>query len=144
MCIQKINQEAQEKIKLILESCRKTHPYISQEWLADKLGMTRSTLNFQITLAANFSLGLYEEIIHVLRKEGVIKDPTEALRSLHNSLMEVQTSVFHQLELLTLSVKKVGHDGKYEDHERPLIKNEIESIRQAMNDLFDKMVKDIS
>lgn len=145
MCIQKINQEAQEKIKTILEQCKKStaHRHITEKWLAEKLGLTRSTISFQLTMAENFSIGMYEEIILILRKEGVVKDSSQSCKILNNALLETQTTMFHQLELITLCVKNIGADGKYEEHEKPIMKQNVENIRKAINEQLDKMIEDI-
>ncbi len=148
MCIQNSNIRAQEKINKIIEKCKSDKNYapfkhINEVWLADKLSMSTSTLNFQLHMAVNFSKGLYDSIMDILTKEGVVKEPSEALRLLNNAVLETQTSLFHQFELLTLTTRRIAHDGKYEDHERPVMKEIIESARHAMNLQFDKMLKEI-
>jgi hypothetical protein len=145
MCITKNTQDLQEEIKLILERCRKSprFKYVTESYLADKLNMTASTLNYQLSVAKNFGAGLYADIKDILKKEGVIKEPSEALRQLNNSLLETQTSLFHNLELLTLSVRKVAKDGRFDEDERPLILKEIESIREEINAQLDKLSREV-
>jgi hypothetical protein len=145
MCIQDTNEKDQGEIRSAIERCKKSSKFkhITECYIAEKLGLTTQTFSYQLTTATNFSSGLYKEVKKILIEEGAIKEPSEALKRLNNSLMETQTTVFHQLELMTLSVKGVGSDGRYDDDEVPIVLKTIENIQREMNQRFEKMKREV-
>jgi hypothetical protein len=141
--VQNLNQKYQEELKAMIAAVKLAHPEISDAFIARKLKMTPQAFSYAMNISTNFSIGFYEEVKDLLRKENLIREPSQAWKDLNSSCREIEVTLFHQLELLNLKVSEIGEDEKFTEEERPQMIAVLEIIKNSICSKLDKMIKEI-
>lgn len=128
----------QEEVKRILfESDR------NQTWLANKLGMSRADLNYQLNTAKNYSAELNNRIMEIFKKEG-FTSKNEQCEDLLNQTLLINSMIGNSLQILNNNVQKFTRDNVIDFREKKRLLDVIEKMRaDYLNELerIEKIVE---
>lgn len=125
----------QEEIKQILFDNDKTNT-----WLANKLGMKKQDLGYQLNNAVNFSVDLYESIIKILRKEGFITSSSEQCSFLIDQTLQTNSVLGYSLTILNNTVKRAVSDMVLDFKEKIALIETIEKLKDELIIQCDEMI----
>jgi DNA polymerase III delta prime subunit len=128
----------QEEVKRILfESDR------NQTWLANKLGLSRADLNYQLNTAKNYSADLHNRIMTIFKKEGY-NSKDERCQDLLDQTLLINSMIGNSIQILNNNVQKFTKDNVLDFRERKRLLDVIEKMKSDyMNELerIEKIVE---
>lgn len=125
----------QEEIKQVLFDNDKTNT-----WLANKLGMKKQDLGYQLNDAVNFSVDLYERIMKIFKKEGFITSTTDQCNFLLEQTLQTNSALGHSLTILNNTVKRSVSDMVLDFKEKVTLIEMIEKIKVELDNQCDEMI----
>lgn len=115
--------------------------FVSQTELADALGITVQTLNYQLNNAKKFDVKLEQEIYKVLLKKGCTAYQPNEGKMVTDLFLEF-TSIFNQhLSIISNELKQDLKDDKIDANERARLLNKIYDMRENCVEELDKLEK---
>ena len=125
----------QEEVKQILFDNDKTNT-----WLANKLGMKKQDLGYQLNEAVNFSVDLYDRIISIFKKHGFITSSSEQCNFLIDQTLQTNSAIGHSVQILNNTVKNSVKDMVLDFREKTSLIELIEKIKSEITDQCDEMI----
>lgn len=126
----------QEQILQILFNEDKT-----KAWLADKLGIKKQSLQYQLTNSSNYPVELHNRIMNIFQKEGFITIKSEQCNFLVRQTLEINSLIGHSVSILNQTVKNFTKDNLLDFRERKDLGELIEKIRTETNNQLDEIEK---
>lgn len=126
----------QEEILQILFNEDKT-----KAWLADKLGIKKQSLQYQLTNSSNYPVELHNRIMNIFQKEGFITIKSEQCNFLVRQTLEINSLIGHSVSILNQTVKNFTKDNLLDFRERKDLGELIEKIRTETNNQLDEIEK---
>jgi len=124
----------QEEVKRILFENDKT-----KTWLANRLGISKEDLSYQLNRSKNYSADLHNRIINILKKEGFITNTTEKCEFLIKQTLQIDSMVGTSLTMLNTSVEKFTKDNILDFRETKRLFDIVEKIRNGVNESLDNI-----
>lgn len=116
----------QDEIKQILFNNDKT-----KVWLANKLGMSKSDLTYQLNRATNFSVDLYNRVMDIFRKENFITKDDQCDFLIRQTL-QIDAVIGHSLTLLNDNVLKFTKDNVLDFKEKSRLIEVVTKIKDEL------------
>lgn len=110
-------------------------------WLMGKVPGTDLYYLLNGDKSKSFDIGIYDQIMDVFRKEGmIVKEGDECLQLLEQT-MQMDSLIGHALNILNHNVKNFTEDRVLNFHEKKKLYEIIENMRNEFNDEFDEIIK---
>jgi hypothetical protein len=116
----------QDEIKQILFNNDKT-----KVWLANKLGMSKSDLTYQLNRATNFSVDLYNRVMDIFRKENFITKDDQCDFLIRQTL-QIDAVIGHSLTMLNDNVLKFTKDNVLDFKEKSRLIEVVTKIKDEL------------
>ena len=117
---------------------------LKETWLANQLGCSPQTLNYQLHTAHKFDTELDKEIRKIFKKMGILTHSPEESKMLNTLTLEFAASQGNNMSQFITLVKKVVEDNSVDNDERLRIKLKLKDFREnfiAQMDELEKLVE---
>lgn len=131
--------KAADEIKAILYNCKEHYPWLTESWLAGKVGMSPQALNWQLNKAKKFDQDLYDNVKAIFNDAGIIQGSKNECRILNALTLEFGSVICEEQSNLYKEVKRAIEDGIIIDNERQRLKIKLEDLKENIGNEFDRL-----
>lgn len=114
---------------------------LTQQWLADRLGISLQCLNRRLIVSKDFSTSFQEQLNEVFKREGIITENNEQINYLIKITLQTDSTISDELSQLNTLVEKITRDNDLTFDERKKAIEFLENMKIQVEEKIYQLIR---